>query len=118
MINLLDFINNSVMGSIFTRYKSNALVNLDWTTTFTPALLRKDMDLGLTLAREHGVAMPVTAMTREILQTHFGVARTKDDPDAYLRQDFAALLETMALASGLDLKSENVPVPTGLEVKE
>ena len=43
----LEFMNNSVMGSIFTRYKSNALVNLDWTTTFTPALLRKDLDLGL-----------------------------------------------------------------------
>lgn len=114
----LDFINNSVLGSIFTRYKSNALVNLDWTTTFTPALLRKDLDLGLALARESGVAMPVTATTREILQTHFGVARTKDDPDAYLQLDFAALLETMALASGLDLKSENVPVPTGLEVEE
>ena len=35
----LDFMNNGVMGSMFTRYKSNALVNLDWTTTFTPELL-------------------------------------------------------------------------------
>ena len=43
----LEFMNNSVMGSMFTRYKSNALVNLDWTTTFTPELLRKDLDLGL-----------------------------------------------------------------------
>jgi 3-hydroxyisobutyrate dehydrogenase len=39
----LEFMNNSVMGSTFSRYKSPALVNLDWTTTFTPALLRKDM---------------------------------------------------------------------------
>src|SRR4029077_5474472 len=39
----LAFINNSVMGSMFTRYKSPALVNLDWTTTFTPELLRKDL---------------------------------------------------------------------------
>jgi 3-hydroxyisobutyrate dehydrogenase len=37
----MAFINNSVMGSIFTRYKSPALVNLDWTTTFTPALLKR-----------------------------------------------------------------------------
>ena len=43
----LEFMNNGVMGSMFTRYKSNALVNLDWTTTFTPELLRKDLDLGL-----------------------------------------------------------------------
>ena len=45
----LAFMNNSVMGSMFTRYKSPALVNLDWTTTFTPELLRKDLDLGLEL---------------------------------------------------------------------
>ena len=52
----LEFMNNSVLGSIFTRYKSPALVNLDWTTTFTPTLLRKDLDLGLAAARELGVA--------------------------------------------------------------
>ena len=113
----LDFINNSVMGSLFTRYKSNALVNLDWTTTFTPALLRKDLDLGLSLAREMDVAMPVTATTREALQAHFGAASLKDDPQAYLDKDFSALIETVALAAGIKLKSENVPVPTGLEVE-
>ena len=43
----LAFLNNGVMGSMFTAYKSPALVNLDWTTTFTPELLRKDLDLGL-----------------------------------------------------------------------
>src|ERR1700677_2895796 len=48
----LAFFNNSAMGSMFTRYKSPALVNLDWTTTFTPELLRKDLDLGLELGRE------------------------------------------------------------------
>ena len=47
---LLDFINNSVMGSMFSRYKTPAFVNLDWTPTFTPALLRKDLDLGLSSA--------------------------------------------------------------------
>ena len=57
----LAFMNNSVMGSMFTRYKSPALVNLDWATTFTPELLRKDLDLGLALGREWDVPMPVTA---------------------------------------------------------
>jgi 3-hydroxyisobutyrate dehydrogenase len=114
----LDFMNNSVLGSPFTRYKSNALVNLDWTTTFTAALLKKDLDLGLAAAHEHDVAMPVTAATREALQAHFGAAQLKDDPEAYLAQDFAAILETVALQAGLTLRSENVPVPTGLEVAE
>ncbi|MFL5070753.1 MAG: NAD(P)-dependent oxidoreductase, partial [Xanthobacteraceae bacterium] len=67
----LAFLNNSVMGSMFTTYKSPALVNLDWTTTFTPELLRKDLDLGLKLGREQDVIMPVTAAAREVLQSHF-----------------------------------------------
>jgi 3-hydroxyisobutyrate dehydrogenase len=111
----LDFINNSVMGSIFSRYKTPALVNLDWTTTFTPGLLRKDLDLGLSLGRALDVAMPVTATVREALQAHFGAASLKDDPEAYLRADFAAILETVALNAGLKLESENKPVKTGLE---
>ena len=114
----LAFINDSVMGSIFSRYKSNALVNLDWTTTFTPELLRKDLDLGLQAARELEVPMPVTAATREALQAHFGAAQLKPDPAAYLNQDFAALLETVALAAGITLEPENVPVPTGLETPD
>jgi len=111
----LAFMNNGVMGSMFTRYKSPALVNLDWTTTFTPELLRKDVDLGLSLGREWDVPMPVTAATREVLQTHFGAATLKPDPEAYLQKDFAALMETMALAAGMKLESENKNVPTGLE---
>jgi 3-hydroxyisobutyrate dehydrogenase len=111
----LTFMNNSVMGSMFTRYKAPALVNLDWTTTFTPELLRKDLDLGLALGREWDVPMPVTAATREVLQGHFGAATLKSDPEQYLQEDFAALLETMALASGMKLESENKNVSTGLE---
>ncbi len=114
----LQFINNSVLGSIFTRYKSPALVNLDFTTTFTPALLRKDLDLGLAAARELDVAMPVTAATREALQSHFGAATLKPDPAAYLEMDFAALIETVALAAGMTLRSENKTVPSGLEIKK
>ena len=111
----LAFLNNSVMGSMFTAYKSPALVNLDWTTTFTPELLRKDLDLGLELAREMDVPMPVTATTREALQSHFGAAILQKNPEEYLQKDFAALMETMALASGMKLRSENRNVPTGLE---
>jgi 3-hydroxyisobutyrate dehydrogenase len=111
----LAFMNNGVMGSMFTRYKSPALVNLDWTTTFTPELLRKDLDLGLALGREWDVPMPVTAATREVLQSHFGAATLKSNPDEYLQKDFSALMETMALASGMKLTSENKNVPTGLE---
>jgi 3-hydroxyisobutyrate dehydrogenase len=113
----LNFMNASVLGSTFTKYKSNALVNLDWTTTFTPTLLRKDLDLGLSAGRDLGVAMPVTAATREALQSHFGAASLQADPAGYLEKDFAALLQTVALAAGMKLSPENVPMPTGLETE-
>jgi 3-hydroxyisobutyrate dehydrogenase len=111
----LEFLNNSVLGSIFTRYKTPALVNLDWTTTFTAPLLRKDVDLGLELGRELGVALPVTAAAREAIQAHFGTARLSADPEAYLAKDFASLLETVALQAGHKLVSEHMDVKTGLE---
>src|SRR3982751_6666672 len=111
----LSFLNNGVMGSMFTAYKSPALVNLDWTTTFTPELLRKDLDLGLKLGREQDVIMPVTAAAREVLQSHFGAATLQKNADEYLQKDFAALAETMAIGAGVKLKSENKQVPTGLE---
>jgi len=113
----LDFINNSVMGSIFTRYKSPALVNLDWTTTFTPTLLRKDLDLGLAAGHALEVPMPVTATTREALQAHIGMAEQKPDPAAYRAADFAALIETVALGAGIKLESENRKVLSGLETE-
>ena len=48
----LEFLNDSVLGSTFTRYKTPAYVNLDFTPTFTPELLLKDFDLGFEAARE------------------------------------------------------------------
>jgi 3-hydroxyisobutyrate dehydrogenase-like beta-hydroxyacid dehydrogenase len=103
---LLDFINNSVMGSMFTRYKSPAFVNLDWTPTFTPPLLRKDMDLGLSAGEKLGVPMPVAAATRELVQQ----AIDADHTDC----DFGILLELQAEASGMQLHPENVEVDDGL----
>jgi 3-hydroxyisobutyrate dehydrogenase len=102
----LAFMNNGVMGSMFTAYKSPALVNLDWTTTFTPELLRKDLDLGLALGREWDVPMPVTAATREVLQAHIGALSLRPDAKEYLAKDFATLMESMATASGMKLTSE------------
>ena len=83
----LAFLNNGVMGSMFTAYKSPALVNCDWTTTFTPELLRKDLDLGLELGRELDIPLPVTAAAREVLQTHFGAATLQKNPEEYLQKD-------------------------------
>jgi 3-hydroxyisobutyrate dehydrogenase-like beta-hydroxyacid dehydrogenase len=102
----LDFINKSVMGSTFSRYKTPAFVNLDFAPTFTPVLLRKDLDLGLAAARKHDVPMPLTAAVRELVQALIG--------NGYVDCDFAALLELEAKAAGLELKPENVAVSDGL----
>lgn len=106
----LDFINKSVMGSLFTGYKTPAFVNLDWKPTFTPALLKKDLDLGLAAGRDLGVPQPLTALTREIVQSMIG--------NGYKDIDFGALLELQAKASGLELKPENVAVSDGLKPKK
>ncbi len=103
---LLDFINNSVMGSMFSRYKSPAFVNLDWTPTFTPVLLRKDLDLGLAAGEKLGVPLPVTESTREQVQNSIDAGHTDCD--------FGILLEMQALASGLELCSEDIRVDDGL----
>ena len=113
----LQFMNDSALGSVFTRYKSPALVNLDFTPTFTMALLRKDVELGLSSARELDVAMPVTAAIREVLQGHVGVASLREDAQGYLGLDFATLIETLAAQAGMRLTSENVPVASGLEIQ-
>jgi len=103
---LLDFINNSVMGSMFTRYKTPAFVNLDWTPTFTAPLLRKDMDLGLSAGERLGVPLPVAAATRELVQQSIDAGHTECD--------FGILLELQATASGMQLSPENVEVSDGL----
>ncbi len=102
----LEFLNNSVMGSVFTRYKTPAFVNLDYTPTFTPILLRKDFDLGLAAARELDVPMPVAAVTAQLVQASVGSGRVDED--------FAILLDLQAAASGIELKPENVEVDDGL----
>jgi 3-hydroxyisobutyrate dehydrogenase-like beta-hydroxyacid dehydrogenase len=102
----LDFLNNSVMGSAFTRYKSPAFVHLDYTPTFTPVLLRKDFDLGLAAARGLGVPMPVTALTAQLVQAAVGTGR--------VGEDFAILLDLQAAASGLSLEPEDAVVDDGL----
>lgn len=102
----LDFMNQSVMGSTFTRYKAPAFVNLDFKVTFTPHLLRKDMDLGLDAGRKFEVPMPLASATRDLIQSMIGQGWTE--------QDFATLLLQQAEASGIRLKPENVEVGDGL----
>ncbi len=104
----LESINNSVLGSMYTKYKTPVLTNLTFeNVTFTPKLLLKDMDLGLAAARAHGVPMPAAAATRESVANVVG--RGHDNVD------FAILLQEIASSAGLDLKAEDVKMSDGLE---
>jgi 3-hydroxyisobutyrate dehydrogenase len=104
----LEFLNDSVMGSTFTRYKTPAFVNLDFTPTFTMPLLSKDFDLGLEAAHELAVPMPIAAATAQIVASAIG--------SGYRTEDFATLLLEQARRAGVTLASENAHVLSGLEV--
>lgn len=100
-----EFLNNSVMGSAFTRYKSPALVHLDFTPTFTMPLLRKDFDLGLAAARELEAPMPLASATAQLVASAIGAGHVDDD--------FAALILEQARRAGLTLEPETDQVDDG-----
>jgi 3-hydroxyisobutyrate dehydrogenase len=102
----LDCLNKSVMGSLFTGYKTPAYVNLDFEPTFTATLLRKDFDLGLAAARESEVPMPVAAAVHQLVQSLIG--------RGYGDADFAALVVQQAESAGIALQSEHADVSDGL----
>lgn len=103
----LNYFNKSAMASVFTNYKAPALVNLDYTATHTSKMLRKDLDLALKEAHDLEVPMPVTRLTREIVQALIGQGHGEDD--------FAALIEMEARNAGYEIKPENVEVSDGLK---
>jgi 3-hydroxyisobutyrate dehydrogenase len=102
----LAFINDSVMGSTFSRYKTPAYVNLDYTPTFTGHLLRKDFELGLEAARQLDVPLPLTALTHQIVLGLIG--------QGFGDQDFASLLELAARGADLTLEPDDRVVDDGL----
>lgn len=106
----LEFINNSVMGSVFTRYKTPAFVNLDFTPTFTGHLLRKDFELGLAMGQEQNVPLPVHALVHQLVVNLIGLGLGD--------LDFATLLEQEARGAGLELVSEDREVSDGLEPED
>jgi 3-hydroxyisobutyrate dehydrogenase-like beta-hydroxyacid dehydrogenase len=102
----LSFLNDSVLGSVFTRYKSPALVNLDFHPSFTNVLLSKDLQLGLAAGKELGVPMPLAAAADMLIAQAIGAG--------YTSEDFATLILEQARRSGYAIAAEDVPVDDGL----
>ncbi len=103
----LEFLNGSVMGSTFTRYKTPAFVTLDFTPTFTGKLLRKDFELGLDAGRRLNVPMPVAALVHQLVVNLIG----NELGDV----DFASLLQMEAWGANLKLEPDHRMISDGLE---
>ncbi len=97
---LMAFVNDSAIGSPFSRYKSVSLVGLDMTPTFTPEGQRKDIRLALDLAARTDTPMPLISATEvaysRLVSGGLGEGR-----------DFAALLLQVARDAGIDLEPED-----------
>ena len=106
----LEFLNESVLGSVFSRYKSPALVNLNFHPTFTNVLLRKDLQLGLSAGQDLGVPMPLAAATDMLIAEAIGAG--------YTDEDFATLILEQARRSGYAIEPEDTPVDDGLAPEE
>ena len=96
---VMDFVNDGVVGSRFTRYKTPALVDLDFTTMFTAQGQRKDLRLALDAARDVDVSMPVAAQTELAFTRLIGSGLDQG-------RDFATLLLLAARDAGLELEPE------------
>jgi 3-hydroxyisobutyrate dehydrogenase len=60
---LMAFLNESAVGSAFTRYKTPNILSLEFAPTTTVEGQRKDIRLALDLARTHETPMPVLSST-------------------------------------------------------
>jgi 3-hydroxyisobutyrate dehydrogenase-like beta-hydroxyacid dehydrogenase len=102
----MDCINNSVLGSTFTRYKTPVIANLDFNVTFTHTLMRKDLDLGLRAGQKSGTKLPATQVVRDLVQ------RCVDEGKA--EADYTTMLQRLAADAGLELTPDGVKVSDGL----
>ncbi|MGH8928906.1 MAG: NAD(P)-dependent oxidoreductase [Acidimicrobiia bacterium] len=102
----MEFINMSVMGSTFTKYKTPAIVNLDFVPSFTGHLLRKDFELGLEAGRRQSVPLPTAAIVHQLIVAMIG--------RGYGDEDFMRLLSVEAQSANLTIEPENKEVFDGL----
>lgn len=98
---LMSFLNDSAVGSPFTKYKTVNIVELEFPPTFTPEGQRKDVRLALDLARDLEVPMPVLNTTEVAFSRLVSGGLGKG-------RDFAALVLEVARDAGYELKPERL----------
>ena len=65
---MLEVMGASAVGSPFVKYKTAALVANDYSTTFSSAMMYKDLALVLDCANGAGVPLPVTACIQQLVR--------------------------------------------------
>lgn len=90
---MLEVIGGTAMGSPFVKYKTDALVADDYSSTFSSSLLYKDLALALEAAHEVGAPLPVAAVTQQLVEAC--IATGMGDAD------FTALLPRLRREAGL-----------------
>jgi 3-hydroxyisobutyrate dehydrogenase-like beta-hydroxyacid dehydrogenase len=65
---MLEVMGESAVGSPFVKYKTAALVANDYSTTFSSAMMFKDLALVLDCGNGAGVPLPVTACIQQVVR--------------------------------------------------
>jgi 3-hydroxyisobutyrate dehydrogenase len=89
---VMDALAGSVLNSPFVGYKAPQLLHRQFTPLFTTALLLKDLDLALELARTHGLTLPGVRAARDAYGESAVAGRREDD--------FSAVIASLELPRG------------------
>jgi len=90
---MLDGLSASTVGSPWIKAKAKLLKTRDFTPTFTPDQLSKDIDLMLDAGDALGIPMQITSATRQMMKATNG--------DGYAQEDFIAVVKMLERLSGL-----------------
>jgi 3-hydroxyisobutyrate dehydrogenase-like beta-hydroxyacid dehydrogenase len=90
---MLDGLAASTVGSPWVKAKARLLKTRDFTPTFTPNQLCKDIDLMLDAGDALGIPLQMTATTRQMMKA--------TNADGYAGEDFIAVVKMLERLSGL-----------------
>lgn len=81
---MIEVINNSVIGSPLLAYKAEMLTTRNFAPMFTASQMAKDFDLALEAGRDANVPMPLAAVSRQFLGAMIASGRGELDFFAYV----------------------------------
>jgi 3-hydroxyisobutyrate dehydrogenase-like beta-hydroxyacid dehydrogenase len=76
---LLKVMGDSAAGAPFVKYKTEPLLRDDFSATFTPALMEKDIDLILDAADDNGAELPLARELKTLLRAASEAGYADDD---------------------------------------